>query len=69
MLALAAPDVPAPSLTQALDRIVASHHAPDMPGVAALVLQHGKPVLRKGYGMANLELGVHVTPEHVFRIG
>lgn len=68
LLAMAAPVAPS-ALADSLDSIVASHHAPDMPGVAALVLQQGKPVLRKGYGMANLELGVRVTPEHVFRIG
>ncbi|HBL26723.1 MAG TPA: hypothetical protein DD490_07805 [Acidobacteria bacterium] len=39
------------------------------PGAAVLVLQGGRPVLRKGYGMANLELGVPIRPEMVFELG
>lgn len=34
------------------------------PGVAALVLKDGRPVLRKAHGMANLELGVQLKPSH-----
>lgn len=65
---MAAPSDP-PSLEQSLDAMIASRFRPELPGVAALVLKDGKPVLRKGYGMANVELGVPVRPEHVFRIG
>lgn len=65
---MAAPNDP-PSLEQSLDAMVASRFRPELPGVAALVIKDGKPVLRKGYGMANVELGVPVRPEHVFRIG
>jgi serine beta-lactamase-like protein LACTB len=65
---LAAPDNPTP-LASSLDSLVASRFKPDLPGVAALVVKDGQPVLRKGYGMANIELGVPVKPEHVFRIG
>ena len=39
------------------------------PGAAVLVVQDGRPVLRKGYGMAELELGVPIAPDMVFRIG
>lgn len=66
--AMAAPDAPA-SLATSLDRIVAARFKPELPGVAALVVKDGRPVLRKAYGMANLELGVPIQPEHVFRIG
>ena len=65
---LAAPDASAP-LAAALDAIVARAYRPGLPGVAALVVKQGHPVLRKGYGMANMELGVPIIPEHVFRIG
>lgn len=65
---MAAPNDP-PSLEQSLDAMIASRFRPELPGVAALVIKDGKPVLRKGYGMANVELGVPVRPEHVFRIG
>jgi serine beta-lactamase-like protein LACTB len=65
LAAMAAPD----TLAQLLDRIVAARFKPELPGVAALVAKDGRPILRKAYGMANVELGVPVRPEHVFRIG
>jgi CubicO group peptidase (beta-lactamase class C family) len=39
------------------------------PGAAVLVKRGGEVILRKGYGMANLELGVPIAPEMVFRLG
>ncbi len=39
------------------------------PGAAVIVVQDGKPVLRKGYGLAEIELGVPIRPDMVFRIG
>jgi serine beta-lactamase-like protein LACTB len=65
---MAAPIDP-PSPQQSLDALVASRFKPELPGVAALVVKDGRPLLRKGYGMANVELGVPIRPEHVFRIG
>lgn len=56
-------------LAESLDTLIAARFKPELPGVAALVVKDGQPVLRKGYGMANLELGVPIKPEHVFRIG
>jgi D-alanyl-D-alanine carboxypeptidase len=32
-------------------------------------VQDGKPILRKGYGMAEIELGVPIAPDMVFRVG
>jgi CubicO group peptidase (beta-lactamase class C family) len=40
-----------------------------IPGLAVLVRSGGKVVLSAGYGMANLEHGVRVTPETVFQSG
>jgi D-alanyl-D-alanine carboxypeptidase len=68
LAAMAAPQEP-PTLARSLDVIIASKFPSGLPGVAALVVKDGKPILRKGYGMANVELGVAVRPEHVFRIG
>ncbi|MET0620955.1 MAG: serine hydrolase [Thermoanaerobaculia bacterium] len=39
------------------------------PGAAIIVVQNGKTVLRAGYGLANVELGVPVRPDMVFRVG
>ncbi len=52
-----------------MDRIFREAFPPDGPGAAVLVVQDGKTVLRKGYGLANVELGVPIRPEMVFRIG
>lgn len=40
-----------------------------IPGCAVMVRHGGKVVLSAGYGMANLEHGVRVTPESVFQSG
>jgi CubicO group peptidase (beta-lactamase class C family) len=34
-----------------------------------LVVQDGRPVLRKGYGLAEVELSVPIRPDMVFRVG
>ena len=39
------------------------------PGCALGVIHEGQLVLARGYGMANLEHGVPLTSESVFRIG
>lgn len=61
--------VHAAPLTPTLDGLIAARFKPGLPGVAALVVKDGKLVLRKGYGLANVELNVAVKPEHLFRIG
>lgn len=40
-----------------------------IPGCAVMVRQNGKVLLCQGYGVANLEHGVHVTPQTVFQSG
>lgn len=40
-----------------------------IPGCAVMVRHNGKVVLSAGYGVANLEHGVRVTPETVFQSG
>jgi CubicO group peptidase (beta-lactamase class C family) len=39
------------------------------PGAAVIVVKNGQVVFRKGYGMANMELGVAIEPDMIFRIG
>lgn len=51
-----------------LDAVVASYFKADEPGAAVLVMRDGKTLLRKGYGLADVELGVAIQPEHVFRV-
>jgi uncharacterized protein len=46
-----------------------SAYGKDTPGCALAVVQDGGIVYSKGYGMANLEHGVPITPRTVFDIG
>jgi CubicO group peptidase (beta-lactamase class C family) len=39
------------------------------PGAVLLVAKQGKVIYRKAFGMANMELGVPMKPEYIFRIG
>ena len=51
------------------DKLLAEAYPAGEPGAAALIVKDGKTVLRKGYGLANLELGVPIQPDMVFEIG
>lgn len=51
-----------------IDRLLAGRYAADAPGAAVLVARKGTIVLRKGYGLANLEHGIAVSPQTVFRL-
>ncbi|MBI5764168.1 MAG: serine hydrolase [Planctomycetes bacterium] len=60
---------PSKSLKQRLDKLVLDcYPSATEPGAAVLVTVDGKTVLRKGYGMADMEKGVKVTPDMIFRI-
>lgn len=51
------------------EHLLATTYPADQPGAAALVMKDGQVVLRKGFGMANLELGAPVAPDMVFELG
>ncbi len=61
--------VPPADLAGRLDRLLAATYPAAEPGAAVLVEKEGQVVLRRGYGMASLELGVPIRPDMVFRIG
>lgn len=52
-----------------IDKYLSGIYKADMPGAAVLAVKNGKVILRKGYGMADLELNVPMRAEMVFRIG
>jgi CubicO group peptidase (beta-lactamase class C family) len=57
----------APSPVEKVDAFVQTELARQkIPGMAVAVVQRGKVVLAKGYGFANVELGVPVSPETKF---
>jgi CubicO group peptidase (beta-lactamase class C family) len=65
----ASPQTPgSPGLDKQVDQIF-SAFTPDVPGCAVAVYQNGKVLLAKGYGSANLEYGVPITPATPFIIG
>lgn len=51
------------------DSIFKSFNNKNSPGVAVTILQNGKPIAKKTYGMASIELQVPFTHQSVVRIG
>jgi CubicO group peptidase (beta-lactamase class C family) len=56
-------------LSAATDEIFADVAKPGSPGCALAVAREGKLLYEKGYGFANLEQNVPITPQTVFDIG
>ena len=53
----------------AVDEVFAAYDLTDTPGCALGVVQGGDLVYARGYGMANLDHGIAITPQTVFRTG
>ncbi len=56
-------------LSSAINQELEKVFKPNEPGAAVIAVKDGQVVFRKGYGMANLELGVAIEPDMIFRIG
>jgi CubicO group peptidase (beta-lactamase class C family) len=52
----------------ALSRVFAGWSATNSPGCAVGASRNGEPVFENGYGMANLELDVPITPSSIFHV-
>jgi CubicO group peptidase (beta-lactamase class C family) len=63
-----APRMP-PGFAAAADALLAKHYPQDAPGAVAIVVKDGRPVFRRAYGLADLEFGILLEPDMVFRIG
>lgn len=59
----------AQSTVENLDKILNERFSATEPGAAVLVVQNDKVLLRKGYGIAEMNRKVPVTPDMAFRIG
>lgn len=57
-----------PALAARVDSIFAEWDDPDSPGAALAVLEDGEIVLERGWGSAQLEHGVPITPATVFHV-
>lgn len=69
LFALLPPAAHAADRAAATGRIFARWDRPSSPGCAIGVAEHGRTVLERGYGQANLELSSPITPATVFDIG
>ena len=56
-------------ITERVDAIFAEWDQPTSPGCALAVIQDGAIIYERGYGMADLERNVPITPESLFDIG
>ena len=57
-----------PDVTTKVDKIFAQWDKPDSPGCALGVYKDGQIVYKRGYGMANLNDDVPITPATVFHV-
>lgn len=55
------------SFERQIDQLYSNYNS-TTPGVAVAVVKDGKVVFKKGYGSANLEYGVAITPKTVFQL-
>jgi CubicO group peptidase (beta-lactamase class C family) len=56
------------SAERQIDRIFKEWDTATTPGVSVAVIQKGKVVFEKGYGIANLEYGIPIGPDTVFHV-
>jgi CubicO group peptidase (beta-lactamase class C family) len=52
-----------------INKLFEKYNNVNSPGVAVTVIKDGKVIHNKGYGIANLEYGIPITPTTVFHIG
>lgn len=61
-------NVPLPPLEKLVDGLFKELCAPNSPGAGVAIIHHGKVLLERGYGIANLEYNIPVTPETIFHV-
>lgn len=57
------------ALAQQIDSAIAGYFKPGGPGAAVIVTRDGKTILRKGYGLANVEQKLAMQPDMALRLG
>ena len=58
----------ASQLNKHVDKLFQRWASPDSPGYAVGIIRDGRFVHKRGYGMANLDEGIPITPETVFHV-
>ena len=51
-----------------VDQLMVAYDRPDAPGVALAITQNGAILYERGYGSANLEYDIPITPETIFHV-
>src|SRR5450432_4923942 len=64
----ALPAQPPDSREAAVDALMAKYSRDDAPGAAVMAIRGGKVLYRRGYGLADVEAHVAVTPATNFRL-
>jgi CubicO group peptidase (beta-lactamase class C family) len=60
---------PAPaSPERKIDALFKEWNSPNTPGASVAVIQHGKVIFAKGYGIANLEYNIPIRPDTIFHV-
>jgi CubicO group peptidase (beta-lactamase class C family) len=57
------------SLESKIDSLLESTFTPEGPGAVFMVAKAGKPIYKKAFGQANLELNIPMNTDNVFEIG
>jgi CubicO group peptidase (beta-lactamase class C family) len=57
---------PAKALEARVDQLFNAWNRPDSPGATVVVVKDGAVVYQRGYGCANLDYGIPITPQTVF---
>jgi CubicO group peptidase (beta-lactamase class C family) len=58
-----------PRLFTKVDQLFEAYDKPDVPGCALAIIHEGAIIYKRGYGLANLEYDVPISPSTVFDIG
>jgi len=62
------PAAPASDLTERVDKVFEKWNRTDSPGCALSVMKDGRIIYKHGYGMADLDHNVTITPSTVFHV-
>jgi CubicO group peptidase (beta-lactamase class C family) len=57
---------PAESVTARVDKLFAEWNKPDSPGCALGIVKDGQLIYKRGYGLANLDYNIPISPKSVF---
>jgi len=60
---------PSPELARSIDAMLSRHLKPGAPGATVIVTDHGVPLFRKAYGLANVAGNVALDPAMSLRVG